>query len=711
MALRRKTPADRLFYAILGLSLALIAVIYCAVNQPSSHLRFEVKERQKISVFDGQRLILQNVDSVAISSAGGENRILLNANDFIEDPHFVATYPEMQQFFIKQSQVHQLMSQHQQIFLQSGDHSSSTPYPVNIQPKRKLRDLPFEFWFQLAVSSIGFLLGCWIWALRPNEIAPRVFALLNAAYPVFAFSAAIYSTRDLALNAELFRVLVAINTGGALLYGCALISLFLVYPKQLIRTQWLWAIPIFFSGWWLLDTLFLLPEPSMGGDLPVTLQMLGAILCMVWQWRANRHDPRAKVALRWFALWILVSSGAFVFLVQSTQLLDIQLNMSQAYSFGFFLFVTIGIAIGLKRYQLFSLDRWAFGILYWLAGAILLVLLDAFLVMMLSPLMSLSLAILICGLIWLPVRGWLQARLLQRKKLSDSELFERILQVSFAVNEQERQLQWKALLNDLFQPLNLEISEHENNSQIEDNGLVMYTPQVAGLAAMRLSYPQQGRRLFNAYDQQLVQNLLPFLAQAVESRVAYDNGVREERHRIARDLHDDLGAKLLSGLYQKDVDQAKQAIRQAIAEMRTIVNGLLGTGVELNVVLQEFEHEVATRLQSCRIELNWQQKLGDVPITLSYAQYRHYISMLREIISNIMKYANAQSVIIEISLLDSQLVSVICDDGNGFDGETNQSEGNGLKNLRERATELSATLHFQSLPEAKGSRVELIFPL
>ena len=711
MALRRKTPADRLFYAILGLSLALIAVIYCAVNQPSSHLRFEVKERQKISVFDGQRLILQNVDSVAISSAGGHNRILLNANDFIEDPHFVATYPEMQQFFIKQSQVHQLMSQHQQIFLQSGDHSSSTPYPVNIQPKRTLRDLPFEFWFQLAVSSIGFLLGCWIWALRPNEIAPRVFALLNAAYPVFAFSAAIYSTRDLALNAELFRVLVAINTGGALLYGCALISLFLVYPKQLIRTQWLWAIPIFFSGWWLLDTLFLLPEPSMGGDLPVTLQMLGAILCMVWQWRANRHDPRAKVALRWFALWILVSSGAFVFLVQSTQLLDIQLNMSQAYSFGFFLFVTIGIAIGLKRYQLFSLDRWAFGILYWLAGAILLVLLDAFLVMMLSPLMSLSLAILICGLIWLPVRGWLQARLLQRKKLSDSELFERILQVSFAVNEQERQLQWKALLNDLFQPLNLEISEHENNSQIEDNGLVMYTPQVAGLAAMRLSYPQQGRRLFNAYDQQLVQNLLPFLAQAVESRVAYDNGVREERHRIARDLHDDLGAKLLSGLYQNDVDQAKQAIRQAIAEMRTIVNGLLGTGVELNVVLQEFEHEVVTRLQSCGIELNWQQNLGDVPITLSYAQYRHYISMLREIISNIMKYANAQSVIIEISLLDSQLVSVICDDGNGFDGETNQSEGNGLKNLMERATELSATLHFQSLPEAKGSRVELIFPL
>ena len=144
-------------------------------------------------------------------------------------------------------------------------------------------------------------------------------------------------------------------------------------------------------------------------------------------------------------------------------------------------------------------------------------LLDAFLVMMLSPLMSLSLAILICGLVWLPVRGWLQARLLQRKNYPDSELFERILQVSFAVNEQERQLQWKALLNDLFQPLNLEISEQKIIAKSKTMDWCCISHRVAGLAAMRLSYPQQGRRLFNEYDQQLIQNLLPFLAQAVES--------------------------------------------------------------------------------------------------------------------------------------------------------------------------------------------------
>jgi hypothetical protein len=51
--------------------------------------------------------------------------------------------------------------------------------------------------------------------------------------------------------------------------------------------------------------------------------------------------------------------------------------------------------------------------------------------------------------------------------------------------------------------------------------------------------------------------------------------------------------------------------------MRTIVSGLLGTGVELNIVLQEFEHEVATRLQSCGIDFIWQQNLA----------YTHYLEL------------------------------------------------------------------------------------
>jgi hypothetical protein len=364
-----------------------------------------------------------------------------------------------------------------------------------------------------------------------------------------AFSAAIYSTRVLALPAPLFELLSSLNHTGAALFGIVLVLLFSNYPTARLlppRLQLLFVVGMF--CWWLCDMfkVFFAGAP-IGAFVPMLISLSIILLLSGWQYRKAKYDPVAQAALRWFALSLMLGAGIPVLLVSMPNLLGIDAAMPQGYAFLFFLLIYVGVVQGVTRYRLFELEGWLFRILFYMLGAFLLVLLDALLVMLLSPFVSLGLAILICGLIWLPIRGWLQTRLLQRKKLSDSELFERILQVGFALTEQERQLQWKDLLNDLFQPLNLEISDQTNHSTIEENGLVLYTPQVAGLVAMRLSYPQQGRRLFSEYDQQLIQNLLPFLVQTVESRIAYDRGVSEERHRIARDLHDDLGAKLLLG--------------------------------------------------------------------------------------------------------------------------------------------------------------------
>ena len=706
------TPAIRLQYAIIGLVILWGVVLVIALYQPSSQLQVEVSAQQKLSVYWQQQPLFHDVTSIEVADSVQQTRITLTATDFIEDPHFVSSYAQMQQFFQRQQQLHQLLGTHSQIVLSSG--SNTTSHTVDIAPKRTLQQLPVVFWFQLVVSSLGFLLGCWIWALRPQETATRVFALLNAMYPVFAFPAAIYSTRDLALSSDLFRVLVCLNTGGALLYGCALVSLFLVYPKQLVKTYYLWMLPVFFFIWWLLDTLYLLPEPSMGGDLPVTLQMLGAILCMLWQWRISRQDPHARVALRWFAAWILVSAGVFVFLVQSTQLLEIDLNMSQGYSFGLFLLATIGIAIGLRRYQLFNLDRWAFGILYWLAGAIALVVLDAMLVMMLSPLLSLSLAVLICGLLWLPTRSWIQSLLFKNNHLSDNELFERVLLMSFSVNEVEREKHWQHFLQDVFQPLNIEeyADELDTTTRITENGLTLNIPHVAGLSARRLSYPRQGRGLFNHYDQKLVNNALQLIAYAAQSRTAYDQGVAAERQRIARDLHDDVGARLLSGLQQKDVEHIRKSIRAAISEMRTIISGLVGEGIELNTILDELQLEIAERLQSSDITLHWSQELAGNDIRLSYTQYKHYVSILRELVSNIIKYANTHQVTIHIALLEGHLLSWISDDGAGFNGQPDEDvkQRYGLQNLQKRSIALAGMLKFET-EFAIGSKVELRFPV
>ena len=646
----------------------------------------------------------------SISSADGRNKIELIKSDIIEDPDQLETYQLTRQFFSRQNHFANMVSQ-PQISL---NFANGNNVVLNVELTRPLNSLPFVFWIQILVGLCSFLIGGWVWAISHKRYTTFILFVAGCCIMVASFSAAIYSTRVLALPAPLFELLSNLNHTGAALFGIVLVLLFSNYPSSrlLPLTLQLSFVAVMLC-WWLCDIFkVFFVGPTIGAFVPLLIALSLIILLSWLQYRKAKYDPIAQAALRWFGLSLMLGAGIPVLIVSMPNLLDINAAMPQGYAFLFFLLMYVGVVQGVARYKLFELESWIFRILFSMLGFFLLVLLDAILVIVLSPLVSLSLAILICGLVWLPLRGWLQENFLQRKNLSDSQLFERILQVSFAVSKEDRQLQWQALLNDLFQPLNLETSNQTNHSHIGDNGLVLYIPQVVGLEAIRLSYPQQGRRLFSEYDQQLIQNLLPFLTQAIESRVAYDRGVLEERHRIARDLHDDLGAKLLSGLYQKDLDQIKVTIRQTIAEMRTIVSGLLGTGVELNIVLQEFEHEVATRLQSCGIDFIWQQNLGNTSIILSYTQYRNYISMLREIVSNIIKYANAQQISISISISDSQLVSVIYDDGNGFEGEQNeQTKGNGLRNLRERAIELSATLYFQSLSEIKGSRIELTFPL
>lgn len=745
------TPGARLILATGLILIALLITIITALNQPYSGLGFtlasnttnELRDTETLSQTNGQinsaakanvaktddpenRVLLTHsqhsgipVPSTLISLQVGSNPIItLTPDDLIEDPHFLPSYAAMQQLFERQTRLYQQLKQQHVITLalQTTVNAPITYYKVPVSASRPLGSLPFVFWFQLAVSSIGFLLGCWIWSLRPHDIAARVFALLNAMYPVFAFSAAIYSTRDLALGGDLLHALSILNTAGALLYGSALVSLFLVYPKVMVKPAWLWGIPAFFMVWLLADSLYWLPAPSMGGDLPVTLQMLVAIILAIWQWWVNRDNPRARTALRWFAASILVSCGLFVFLVQTSQLLDIDINLSQGYAFGFFLLVTIGIALGLKRYRLFDLDQWAFGILFWLAGAIILVALDAVLIMLLSPVMSLGVALLICGLIWLPLRSVLQRQFFIKKQIKQEDLFQAVLDISFASSGDNRNQQWQQLISHLFQPLDIEEIDNLspqsqalmpqssntvlNQPTIDADGLTLLLPAIGDIPGLRVHYPRQGRGLFSKQDSKLVRHLITLIERAEESRFEYDRGASEERSRIARDLHDDIGSRLLSGLYQPDLQQTKHVIRQSIADMRTIISGMTGAGVALDTTLSSLQQEIDQRLKDSGIMLNWSMALEDDSITLNYQTYKHYTSIMRELLSNVIKHAHASTVSIDITCMNHLLVTTLSDNGSGFDLEqaaSSKQSGHGLHNLKQRVQVLQGSIEVQPL--------------
>ncbi|MDQ6626937.1 MAG: sensor histidine kinase, partial [Pseudomonadota bacterium] len=78
-----------------------------------------------------------------------------------------------------------------------------------------------------------------------------------------------------------------------------------------------------------------------------------------------------------------------------------------------------------------------------------------------------------------------------------------------------------------------------------------------------------------------------------------------ERRRIASDLHDDLGAKLLTIVHTSDTARMPQLAREALEEMRLSVRGLAGKAVRLDDAIADWRAEVVGRLEQAGVRPRW----------------------------------------------------------------------------------------------------------
>ncbi|MGV8929558.1 MAG: sensor histidine kinase, partial [Brevundimonas sp.] len=188
----------------------------------------------------------------------------------------------------------------------------------------------------------------------------------------------------------------------------------------------------------------------------------------------------------------------------------------------------------------------------------------------------------------------------------------------------------------------------------------------------------------------------------VAARDAYVHGASEERQRIARDLHDDVSGRLMTSLHRSDAAAMRHDVREAMADIRTIVNGLAGEPRTLGELLADVRHESQARLDACGVTLSWTagQEFED-PRPLDYPVYRHLVSVLRESVSNIVRHAGASRVEVSVQCDDETLSIEIADDGCGIDADV--EPGNGLRNCARRAEALGGC--FEILPTAAGTVV------
>lgn len=212
----------------------------------------------------------------------------------------------------------------------------------------------------------------------------------------------------------------------------------------------------------------------------------------------------------------------------------------------------------------------------------------------------------------------------------------------------------------------------------------------------------------------------------------YANSVQraqeDERQRIARELHDELGQRLMGAKLTLDVledaiakknvkaiamlESAKEQIRSTIAEVRRISSGLrptaldeFGLVVALQLLCKEFEKTHA-------LKIDFDADLGnDYSREIEIAVYR----ITQEALLNAAKHAKSASARVRVCQENQTILLSIADTGKGFDETALLKQGGarkglGLITMRERSQLVGGTFHIDS-KDGEGTRIVVRFPL
>lgn len=184
-----------------------------------------------------------------------------------------------------------------------------------------------------------------------------------------------------------------------------------------------------------------------------------------------------------------------------------------------------------------------------------------------------------------------------------------------------------------------------------------------------------------------------------------------ERKRIAADLHDDLGAKLLTIVHTSDSERISTLAREALEEMRLSVRGLTGKPVRLADALGDWRAEVVSRLAQAGIEGHWEAP-EDLPQTLGARAYVQTTRILREATSNIIKHSGATHCTVLARITGNDFQFVVQDNGSGISSEIDArlDRGHGLASMKGRAKQMQGQCLVESGP-GYGTVIRLTVPL
>lgn len=199
--------------------------------------------------------------------------------------------------------------------------------------------------------------------------------------------------------------------------------------------------------------------------------------------------------------------------------------------------------------------------------------------------------------------------------------------------------------------------------------------------------------------------------------------VKQERKRIARDLHDTVSQDLfaasmvLSGIAQNvsqlDVDQVgsqllavEEMLQHAQNDLRILLLYLRPVELENKTLSEGFKMILKELTDKSDIEVVYHESILTLPKKIEDNIFR----IGQEFISNTLKHSQASRLEVYLNQTENELQLKMIDNGIGFDMDSVYDLSYGLKNIEDRVEDLAGNLQLLSQPD-KGVAMDIRLPL
>ncbi len=692
------SPINVLILAGLFGAILIGVSFFYTIHQPWLGLSFIESEVKGLMVAnvdpDGpSATIIDSGDTLQSIRGVRSTWMSLDQDLLIEDPDMLSSFSEWRKLLKREQALYQAMRA-PVVHIQLEDGRQ-----VRVQPdgSRPLSSLSFSYFALSLAALLALMVGAGIYSVRMDSLPARLLLFSGAGFAIAASSAAVYTSRELAINPDHFHFFTALNHLGIFIYAASGLGLLWHYPRSLKAWPIARIMTIFVALAWANEQGQWLELPVHSYYFPVVILFMFAAGFGITQWLQSRDKPVDHAALKWVLVSVFFSITATMVLYFIPGMLEQHSLLPIIWSFAAALIMYLGFVFGVIRYRLFDIERWWLNIWLWFVAGLAVIAMDAIIGLLLPQAGSytLPLAILFTGWCYFPVRQWVWRRLFANSHRDIGQFLPALVLSMIKREEDDSEKWWGDVLRETFHPMHLSRIPAQDDVRLQDYGGKMLVPSMRGQDAFELCYAENGRRLFLPDDVKIVRSLMEIVRRTEQQLYSYARGMNEERRRIMRDLHDEVGGQLLTLVHQSGSEKEANLASSALSALREVIYSMdEKEPVDYEMAFSRWRILTRERCESAGIELYWPVKDDLEHGLFTNRQYYNINLAFKESLTNALKHTGTSKISVLMDIRDDYFRLEI-QNNLGKQILDALPAGKGLHNMQSRIQEIGGKFDYQ----------------